>query len=152
MIQHFTLSIQQADWVWAAGPALRNQEREGEMMLIPQRRSFGACSGFLIDTCPFRTRRCTKLRITRLWLVFLLWEAAWLRRDAIASYVCLVCCNLQLNNSKSQAKPRIIPNSKLLIRTPCRPTQYLHFWCSILWVERTKKSLVRNSWVLSVQR
>ena len=47
----------QADWVWAAGPALRNQEREGEMMLIPQLRSFGACSGFLIDTCPFRTRR-----------------------------------------------------------------------------------------------
>ena len=37
---------------------------------------------------------------------------AWLRRDAIASYVCLVCCNSQLNNSKSQAKPRIIPNSK----------------------------------------
>ena len=26
---------------------------------------------------------------------------AWLRRDAIASYVCLVCCNSQLNNSKS---------------------------------------------------
>ena len=40
----------------------------------------------------------------------LLLEAAWLRRDAIASYVCLVCCNSQLNNSKSQAKPRIIPN------------------------------------------
>ena len=30
---------------------------EGEGMLIPQLRSFGACSGFLIDTCPFRTRR-----------------------------------------------------------------------------------------------
>ena len=42
----------------------------------PQRRSFGACSGFLIDTCPIGTRRCsychtvtevasgTKLRIT----------------------------------------------------------------------------------------
>ena len=41
----------------------------------------------------------------------LLWKAAWLRRDAIASYVCLVCCNSQLNNSKSQAKPRIIQNS-----------------------------------------
>ena len=40
----------------------------------------------------------------------LLWEAAWLWRDAIASYVCLVCCNSQLNNSKSQAKPRIILN------------------------------------------
>ena len=42
----------------------------------PQRRSFGACSGFQIDTCPIGTRRCsychtitevasgTKLRIT----------------------------------------------------------------------------------------
>ena len=39
----------------------------------------------------------------------------WIR-DAIASYVCLVCCNSQLNNSKSQAKPRIIPNSKF--KTP----------------------------------
>ena len=25
----------------------------------PQRRSFGACSGFQIDTCPIRTRRCS---------------------------------------------------------------------------------------------
>ena len=25
----------------------------------PQRRSFGACSGFLIDTCPIGTRRCS---------------------------------------------------------------------------------------------
>ena len=33
------------------------EPREGEGMLIPQLRSFGACSGFLIDTCPFRTRR-----------------------------------------------------------------------------------------------
>ena len=39
------------------GPALRNQERE-MVMLIPQLRSFGACSGFLIDTCPLGTRRC----------------------------------------------------------------------------------------------
>ena len=31
-------------------------------------------------------------------------------------YVCLVSCNSQLNNSKSQAKPRIIPNSKF--KTP----------------------------------
>ncbi len=38
------------------GPALRNQERE-MMMLIPQLRSFGACSGFLTDTCPLGTRR-----------------------------------------------------------------------------------------------
>ena len=38
------------------GPALRNQERE-MVMLIPQLRSFGACSGFLTDTCPLGTRR-----------------------------------------------------------------------------------------------
>ena len=87
------------------------EPREDEVMLIPQLRSFGACSGFLIDTCPPGHGE-TKLRITRRWLAFLLWVGAWLRRDAIASYVCLVCCNLQLNNSKSQAKPRIIPNSK----------------------------------------
>ena len=30
---------------------------EGEVMLIPQLRSFGACSGFLMDTCPLGTRR-----------------------------------------------------------------------------------------------
>ena len=46
------------------GPALWNQERE-MVMLIPQLRSFGACSGFLMDTCPLGTRRDTKLRITR---------------------------------------------------------------------------------------
>ena len=40
------------------------EPREGEEMLIPQRRSFGACSGFLMDTCPLGTRRCTKLRNT----------------------------------------------------------------------------------------
>jgi len=39
-----------------------------------------------------------------------------------------------------------------LLNTQIRPTQYLHFWCSILWARRTTKSLVRNSWVLSVQR
>ena len=33
------------------------EPREGEEMLIPQRRSFGACSGFQIDTCPIGTRR-----------------------------------------------------------------------------------------------
>ena len=33
------------------------EPREGEVMLIPQLRSFGACSGFLIDTCPLGTRR-----------------------------------------------------------------------------------------------
>lgn len=32
------------------------------------------------------------------------------------------------------------------------PTQYLHFFVSILPVERTRKFLVRNSWVMGVQR
>ena len=40
------------------------EPREGEGMLIPQLRSFGACSGFLIDTCPPGHGE-TKLRITR---------------------------------------------------------------------------------------
>ncbi len=47
------------DWSRFAEP------REGEVMFIPQLRSFGACSGFLMDTCPLGTRRDTKLRITR---------------------------------------------------------------------------------------
>ena len=34
-------------------------------------------------------------------------------RHSLLSF--LVCCNSQLNNSKSQAKPRIIPNSKFKI-------------------------------------
>ena len=29
----------------------------------------------------------------------LLWKAAWLRRDAIASYVCLVCCNSKFGST-----------------------------------------------------
>ena len=29
------------------------EPREGEGMLIPQLRSFGACSGFLMNTCPW---------------------------------------------------------------------------------------------------
>ena len=33
------------------------ESRDGEVMLISQLRSFGACCGFLIDTCPFWTRR-----------------------------------------------------------------------------------------------
>ena len=33
------------------------EPREGEVMPIPLLRSFGACSGFLIDTCPIGTRR-----------------------------------------------------------------------------------------------
>ena len=40
------------------------EPKEGEVMPIPQLRSFGACSGFLKDTCPLGTRR---------WLVVLLW-------------------------------------------------------------------------------
>ena len=39
------------------------EPRDGEEV-IPQLRSFGACSGFLRVTCPLGTRRCTKLRIT----------------------------------------------------------------------------------------
>ena len=37
------------------GPASRNQVRVGR--IIPQLRSFGACSGFLMYTCPLGTRR-----------------------------------------------------------------------------------------------
>mgnify|MGYP004632373571 CR=1 FL=1 len=33
------------------------EPRESEVMPIPQLRSFGACSGFLMDTCPLGTRR-----------------------------------------------------------------------------------------------
>ena len=33
------------------------EPREGEWLLIPQLRSFGACSGFLMNTCPLGTRR-----------------------------------------------------------------------------------------------
>ena len=33
------------------------EPRDGEWMLIPQLRSFGACCGFLMDTCPLGTRR-----------------------------------------------------------------------------------------------
>ena len=40
-----------------AGPASRNQERVRGSLLVPQLRSFAACSGFLIDTCPLGTRR-----------------------------------------------------------------------------------------------
>ena len=39
------------------GPASRNQESVRGSLLVPQLRSFGACSGFLIDTCPLGTRR-----------------------------------------------------------------------------------------------
>ena len=39
------------------GPALRDQEMVRGSLLIPQLRSFGACSGFLTDTCPLGTRR-----------------------------------------------------------------------------------------------
>ncbi|MBD9246098.1 MAG: hypothetical protein EGQ52_03420 [Prevotella sp.] len=39
------------------GPALRNQEMVRGSLLVPQLRSFGACSGFLTDTCPLGTQR-----------------------------------------------------------------------------------------------
>ena len=57
---------------------------EGEVMLIPQLRSFGACSGFLMDTCPLGTRR-NQVTYYMALIGVLQWEAAWLRRDAIAS-------------------------------------------------------------------
>ena len=81
-------------------------------MPVPQLRSFGACSGFLIDTCPLGTRR-NQVTYYMALIGVLLWEAAGLRRDAIASYICTVYCNSKLNNSKSQAKPRIIHRSAL---------------------------------------
>ena len=60
------------------------EPREGEGMLIPQLRSFGACSGFLMDTCPLGTRR-NQVTYYMALIGVLLWEAAGLRRDAIAS-------------------------------------------------------------------
>ena len=39
------------------------EPREGEGMLIPQLRSFGACSGFLTITCPLGTRRWSRSEI-----------------------------------------------------------------------------------------
>ena len=140
------------------GPASRNQVRVGRIVYPTAAllRSLQWVSDEYVsprDTAQYKVTYYTAL------IDVLLWEAAWLRRDAIASYVCLCSCKLQfigeiihelavtniggcnsqLNNSKSQAKPRIIPNSKftarlcrlpkqeLLIRMPCRPTQYLHF-------------------------
>ena len=51
----------------------------------PQLRCFAACSGFHdIGPAP---------RNLQLILNLLAFVGAWLRRDAIASYVCLVCCN-----------------------------------------------------------
>ena len=57
-------------------------------------------------------------------------------------------------------QPFFIPNRSLeleVVTYSCtlrwfRRIQYLHFWCSILLVLHTTKSLVRNSWVLSVLR
>ena len=94
------------------GPASRNQVRV-ERFVYPTAallRSLQWVSDryvFLQDTAQYRVTYYTAL------IDVLLWEGAWLRRDAIASYVCLVCCNSQLNNSKSQAKPRIIHRSAL---------------------------------------
>ena len=61
-------------------------------MLIPQRRSFGACSGFLMDTCPLGTRR-NQVTYYMALIGVLQWEAAWLRRDAIAppKFALLAC-------------------------------------------------------------
>ena len=43
--------------VWDDSQSRFAEPREGEGMLIPQLRSFGACSGFLIVTRPIGTRR-----------------------------------------------------------------------------------------------
>ena len=54
-------------------------------LMYPQLRCFAACSGFHdIGPAP---------RNPQLILNLLAFVGAWLRRDAIASYVSLVCCN-----------------------------------------------------------
>ena len=56
-----------------------------EVRTYPQLRCFAACSGFHdIGPAP---------RNLQLILNLLAFVGAWLRRDAIASYVSLVCCN-----------------------------------------------------------
>ena len=54
--------------------------RSGTYIIAAKQRS----SGFLTDTCPLGTRRDKVTYYTAL-IDNLLWEAAWLRRDAIAS-------------------------------------------------------------------
>ena len=75
------------------GPALRNQERM-RWCLSHSCAPSELAVGFWYIRVPSGHGE-TKLRITRRWLAFLLWEAAWLRRDAIASYVCPYSCKLQ---------------------------------------------------------
>ena len=77
------------------------------------------------------------------------WEAAGLRRDAIASYVCLVSRNSKLNNSKSQAKPRIIQNSPLLIQNSVQRTDKLQFIGEFAMVGRAlTKTFIHNPLML----
>jgi len=59
------------------------------VLILPQLRSFGACSGFLIDMSP-RDTTLVQSYVLQAQIDNLLWEAARLRRDAIASY-CLPC-------------------------------------------------------------
>ena len=66
--------------------------KDGEMMLIPQLRSFRACSGFHY--------KGPAPRNPQLILNLLAFVGAGLRRDAIASYVCYG--SLWLSSNKSQ--------------------------------------------------
>ena len=61
-----------------------------------------------------------------------------------------ICLQKYYNNFKKRYKllKKIENNHRQEQRSAI---QYLHFYRSILRVERTKKSLVRNSWVLRVQ-
>ena len=69
------------------------EPREDEVMLIPQLRSFGACSGFLIDTCPFRTRRqlvfCYGRLRGYLSCVFLCFFRLWFSRGCVKTLLFL---------------------------------------------------------------
>ena len=64
------------------GHASRNQERVGRIVYP---------TAALLRSLQWVSDRYVSLQDTALIGVLLL-EAAWLRRDAIASYVCLVCC------------------------------------------------------------
>ena len=64
------------------GPASRNQERVGRIVYP---------TAALLRSLQWVSDRYVSLQDTAL-IGVLLWEAAGLRRDAIASYVCLVCC------------------------------------------------------------
>ena len=73
------------------GPASRNQERVGRIVYPTAallRSLLWVSDGYVSprDTAQYKVTYYTAL------IDVLLWEGAWLRRDAIASYVCFVCC------------------------------------------------------------